>query len=213
MKKILMTLAAVLCCTMTISMFTACGGDDELPEPQTPQSQTPGEDNQSTVDPTTTPAIVKLEYFIENRADMLKYLDMVVKCSDGVKEYTSDTLTFDNVDDKYFFHMGVYSSELPASFKIWREVKVKEAYQDSVKNLDKFVFSTAIHYYYALYDKDNRKIGSILQDKYESLTYPTHQNNEMVNNYLNKLDILYGRVFEIKFDKDGKKSQIMHRDN
>ena len=171
MKKMLTTLAAVLCCTMTISMFTACGGDDELPEPQTP------------------------------------------KCSDGVKEYTSDTLTFDNVDDKYFFHMGVYSSELPASFKIWREVKVKEAYQDSVKNLDKFVFSTAIHYYYALYDKDNHKIGSILQDKYESLTYPTHQNNEMVNNYLNKLDILYGRVFEIKFDKDGKKSQIMHRDN
>ena len=29
MKKILMTLAAVLCCTMTTTVLTACGGDDE----------------------------------------------------------------------------------------------------------------------------------------------------------------------------------------
>ena len=28
MKKILMTLAAVLCCTMITTVFTACGGDD-----------------------------------------------------------------------------------------------------------------------------------------------------------------------------------------
>ena len=207
MKKMLTTLAAVLCCAMTTAVFTSCGGDDdETPEPQKPEEQ-------ETPAVTQIPVSVRLEYYIENRPDMLKYLDMVVKCSDGKKEYTSEVLTPENMVNNYYFHMGVYSSELPASFKIWREVKVKEAYQDSVKNLDKFVFSTAIHYYYALYDKDNHKIGSILQDKYESLTYPTHQNNEMVNNYLNKLDILYGRVFELKFDKDGKKSQIMHRDN
>jgi hypothetical protein len=29
MKKILMTLAAVLCCAMTTTVFTACGGDDD----------------------------------------------------------------------------------------------------------------------------------------------------------------------------------------
>ena len=29
MKKILMTLAAVLCCTMTTTVFTACGSDDD----------------------------------------------------------------------------------------------------------------------------------------------------------------------------------------
>ncbi len=29
MKKILMTLAAVLCCTMTTTVFTACSGNDE----------------------------------------------------------------------------------------------------------------------------------------------------------------------------------------
>ena len=207
-----MTLAAILCCAMTISMFTACGGDDELPEPQTPQSQTPGEDDPSTVDPTTTPAIVKLEYFIENRADMLKYLDMVVKCSDGKKEYTSELLTPENMENNYYFHMGEYSSELPASFKIWREVKVKEAYKDVVKDLDKFEFSTAIHFYYALYDKDNKIIGSIVQDKYESIQYPANQTNEMVKSYLSKLDLIYGRALEIKFDKDGNKSQVMHRD-
>ena len=29
MKKILMTLAAVLCCAMTATVFTACGSDDD----------------------------------------------------------------------------------------------------------------------------------------------------------------------------------------
>ena len=29
MKKILMTLAAVLCCWVTITVFTACGDDDD----------------------------------------------------------------------------------------------------------------------------------------------------------------------------------------
>ncbi len=199
-----MTLAAVLCCTMTATVFNACGGDDEIPEPQTPGGQ-----EEPSV--TKTPASVRLEYYIENRPDMLKYLDIVVKCSDGVKEYTSSVLTPEDMENKYFFHMGVYTSGLPASFKIWREVKVKEAYKDVVMNLDKFEFSTAIHYYYALYDKDNNKIGSTVQDKYESLKYPANQTNEMVNSYLNKLDLIYGRVFEIKFDKDGNKSSVMNK--
>ena len=29
MKKFVMTLAAVLCCAMTMTVFTACGGDDD----------------------------------------------------------------------------------------------------------------------------------------------------------------------------------------
>lgn len=206
MKKFLLTLAAVFCCAMTISVFTSCGGDDdETPEPQKPEEQ-------ETPAVAQTPASVKLEYYVENRPDMLKYLDMVVKCSDGKKEYTSDLLTPENMVNNYYFHMGEYSSELPASFKIWREVKVKEAYKDVVKDLDKFEFSTAIHYYYALYDKDNKIIGSIVQDKYESIQYPSNQTNAMVNSYLSKLDLIYGRALEIKFDKDGNKSQVRHND-
>ena len=34
MKKIMMTLAAVLCCAMTTAVFTACGGDDSDPTPE-----------------------------------------------------------------------------------------------------------------------------------------------------------------------------------
>jgi len=37
MKKILMTLAAVLCCAMTTIVFTACGSDDD--DPKTPPAQ------------------------------------------------------------------------------------------------------------------------------------------------------------------------------
>jgi hypothetical protein len=35
MKKILMTLAAVLCCAMTAITFTACGDDDDTNYPAT----------------------------------------------------------------------------------------------------------------------------------------------------------------------------------
>lgn len=205
MKKNLLTLAAILCCAMTATIFTSCGGDDETPEPQKPEEQ-------ETPAVTQIPVSVRLEYYIENRPDMLKYLDMVVKCSDGKKEYTSEVLTPENMVNNYYFHMGVYSSELPASFKVWREVKVKEAYKDVVKDLDKFEFSTAIHYYYGLYDKDNKIIGSIVQDKYESIQYPSNQTKEMVNSYLSKLDLIYGRVYEINFDKYGIKSSRTQRD-
>ena len=34
MKKILMTLAAVLCCAMTTTVFTACGSDDDSSTPE-----------------------------------------------------------------------------------------------------------------------------------------------------------------------------------
>ena len=33
MKKLMMTLAAVLCCTMATTVFTACGDDDETTLP------------------------------------------------------------------------------------------------------------------------------------------------------------------------------------
>ena len=39
MKKILMTLAAVLCCTMTTTVFTACGSDDDNTNTNTPPAQ------------------------------------------------------------------------------------------------------------------------------------------------------------------------------
>ena len=37
MKKMMMTLAAVLCCAMTMTVFTACGSDDD-------DSKNPAED-------------------------------------------------------------------------------------------------------------------------------------------------------------------------
>lgn len=37
MKKILMTLASVLCCAMTTTVFTACGSDDDSSSPAAPK--------------------------------------------------------------------------------------------------------------------------------------------------------------------------------
>ena len=88
MKKIVMTLAAALCCTMTTSGFIACGGYYEPPEPQTPEEQEePAEEPEK-----KAPATVKVQFFVENKADMLNYLDIVVKCSNGQRVFYSPVL-------------------------------------------------------------------------------------------------------------------------
>lgn len=197
MKKMIMTLAAVLCCAMTTTVFIACGDDDEdIATPQTPNEQK---------ETAKVPVYAGVQYKVNNRADMLKYLDVVVKYSDGVKEYSSPVLTEELVEPNYDYKTPVLLTTLPAHFTIWREVKVKEAFQDSVKNLKTFDFTNYIDYGYALYDADRKMIGSIIEGQFGFIHTPGNQNAEMVSNFLSKLDYNFGKVFELNFDKDGNK--------
>lgn len=197
MKKMMMTLAAVLCCAMTTSVFTACGGDDDTPDSKLPESPQPTE---KTVQVPTT---ARVQFYVENTADMLKYLDIVVKCSDGEKEYASQVLTRELVDDSYTFKTNVFVSKLPAQFKVWREIKVKEAFKDSVNNLERFDYTSYIPYYYGVYDADNNIIGKINDGRFGSIYSSDHQNNEMVRNFFSKFEQLLCRTYELNFDKNG----------
>jgi hypothetical protein len=72
MKKIMMTLAAVLCCTMT-TVLTSCGDDDKESE-KTKKDQ--------------TPAYVQMTFTFKATEDMLEYCDITVKYNDGTGEKT-----------------------------------------------------------------------------------------------------------------------------
>lgn len=80
-KKIMMTLAAVLCCAMISTVFTACGSDDDNNTP-TP----PAED--------TTPKQVAMDYYLFTTEDMLNYCNVEVTYDDGTGTKTA-TLTKD----------------------------------------------------------------------------------------------------------------------
>ena len=71
-----MTLAAVLCCTMT-TVLTSCGDDDKESE-KTKKDQ--------------TPAYVQMTFTFKATEDMLEYCDITVKYNDGTGEKT-ETMT------------------------------------------------------------------------------------------------------------------------
>ena len=76
MKKFMMTLAAVLCCAMTTTVLTACGGDDK---------DTPGSDN--------TPVTAQLISEFAPSEDMLKYMDVTVEYYDASGSIQKETIT------------------------------------------------------------------------------------------------------------------------
>ena len=103
MKKIIMTLAAVLCCTMTATVFTACGSDDKEEEPK-PSTE-------------VTPTMVAMTFTFNATADMVNFFDMVITYNDGTGE-KQETMTGTQ-------WKKTLKVKLPASFSFSRQCRVK----------------------------------------------------------------------------------------
>lgn len=80
MKKILMTLAAVLCCAMTMTVFTACGSDDD-------------DNGNNTQKPDNTPVAVQMNYVVETTQATLNIVDVTVEYYDADGKIQSEPLT------------------------------------------------------------------------------------------------------------------------
>ena len=76
MKKIMMTIAAVICCAMATTVFTSCGDDDE---------KTPSTD--------TKPVAAYMEYKLEVGDQMLTYFDMTVEYYDSDGTLKTEQMT------------------------------------------------------------------------------------------------------------------------
>ncbi|MBQ6653611.1 MAG: hypothetical protein IJM81_09535 [Prevotella sp.] len=78
MRKILMTLAAVLCCAMTTTVFTACGSDD---------------DDNTTKPDDTTPVGAVMDYSLETSDAMLATFDLTVEYYDANGKVQTEPMT------------------------------------------------------------------------------------------------------------------------
>ena len=143
------SLAAVLCCAMSMMMFTACG-DDETPEPQKPEPQTPEQQEPVTpADSTKTPVYVRVIAKFHNTEDMLKYFDIKIMYQENDDEPQSFGMaTPETVDTALTYSALSPIAKYPVTMKFYREVTVKEEFKDSIPALEKFDFTFRFDYVY-----------------------------------------------------------------
>ena len=112
MKKILMTLAAILCCAMTMTLFTACGDDDDEGGKKPVVEATSGvmECQLYTSDETLTSFDFYVKYYDENgQVKNEKVVWPEQKTSEGVRTWTKKVV-----------------QKLPATLGIFVEIKAKD---------------------------------------------------------------------------------------
>ena len=181
MKKMMMTLAAVLCCAMSTMMFTSCGSDDE-------PVKEPAEDK--------TPAKVAMKFAFYQTEDMLNYCNVVITYDDGTGK-KSVTLTKDNVNAQLSWEKTVASDRLPAVITFSRKVTLKQ----SIDELERFSFTRGYYYMYEFYNAANKDLGlGALSNNSSSQS----GNGAKVAEYINqgKLDHTYTFTFNKKGEMD-----------
>ena len=129
MKKIKMTLAAVLCCLLTSTLFTGC---------------VKNEDDDKTV------SYAALVFYLQNTSDMLSYCDVEVTYGDGKEENKTTAVTKDNTLYDLSWGGTLVPSKLPYTVTFTRKVTVKA--DAELEKKDKFVYSRGYMYTTGVYN-------------------------------------------------------------
>ena len=137
MKKIMLTLAAVLCCAMTTTVLTACGGSDD-------SGNVPGPDK--------TPVAGVMEAKFEVSEDIIKYLDVTVEYYDAdgsVKKEQMDKTTWSKQ----------VKAKLTAKLGARLSMKVKDGVD--VSTITKMTFAVADPYKLYCVDSSSSEVGAV----------------------------------------------------
>lgn len=133
MKKILMTLAAVLCCT---TLFTSC--EKTLPD----QPDAPTKD--------TTPVAAVMEYSFSVTDDLFNAFDLTVEYYDATGAVKTETMT------SKAWAKTVKANQLPATLGARLFIKLKSGFDSSKEGI--FSAKHAYDYEYYAVNKSNEKL-------------------------------------------------------
>lgn len=136
--RLIAALAAVLCCAMTTTVFTACSTDSNNDE---------GANDK-------TPKYMMMEFYIDNTEDMLKYCNIEITIEDQLGNKKSTVLTSEYVDADYVCY-ATANGELPTTFKFTRKVTLKQ----SIDNLESFKYTTRTKAEYGIFNAAGYQIG------------------------------------------------------
>lgn len=173
MKKIVMTFAAVLCCALVSSTFTACGKDDA------DKGSTPTDN---------TPAKVTMTFSTEVSADMLEYFDIVMVYNDGTGE-KQDAVT----SNKW---TKTLIANLPVTMSFKRQITVKPAKYDALVAATKVTTTKKYSYAYDILNAAGKSIN--LGDSYSGPSSSVDGKGELVAKQANagKYDSNWTYVFD-----------------
>ena len=135
MKKNLMTIAAVLCCT---ALFTSCGKNN--PD----QPETPTKD--------TTPVAAVMNYQLAVTDDLFNAFTLTVEYYDAAGAVKTETMTSKE------WTKTIKTSKLPATLGARVTMKLKDGF-DSTKE-GTFSAKHSFHYEYYVVNKSDAKLGS-----------------------------------------------------
>ena len=166
MKKFMMTLAAVLCCAMTTTVLTACGGDDK---------DTPGPDN--------TPVTAQLLSEFKPSEDLLKYMDVTVEYYDASGSIQKETITGD--------WTKTVRARIPAKLGIHVTIKLKDGVD--VSTIDKATMGYKTNFVANNLNAANEKVDPERREWPESsLVVPGNKIKEYVERHKDNLySVLY----------------------
>lgn len=133
MKKNLMTLAAVLCCT---TLFISCGKDNPT-EPEVKD---------------TTPVAAIMAYNFSVTDDVFKAFTLTVEYYDATGTVKTETMTAKD------WTKTVKSDKLPATLGARVKMQLKDGFDSSKEGL--FSAKHAYEYEYYVVNKSNEKLGS-----------------------------------------------------
>ena len=138
MKKVLMTLAAVLCCAMTTTVFTACSDDknDDAANDKTPK-------------------YMMMQLYVDNTEDMMKYCNIEMTIEDPKGNKKTSVITLDYVDANYTCYASA-SGDLPTTFKFSRKVTLKQ----DIDNLEEFDLTTRTTSAYGIFNAAGYQISA-----------------------------------------------------
>ncbi len=177
MKKILMMLTAILCCTM---LFTSCSKSDDK-----------GGGSPSV--PDTTPVSVAFIYQLQVSQDMIDYLDVSVEYYDPSGNVKSEPIT------KTTWQSSKITAKLPATVAARMIIKAKSGVDYS--KVDKVLVATGLTHAGSLQNKAGADVGVISAEM--SLSEITVPGNN-VESFIAEKGLGY-RKFFYNYDASGTK--------